>query len=75
MPVVLDPLLLSCVEESERSALVLVDRSVVCTFGSMFSFLLGVEGRGGDILRIGDPNRAGDVALAGDVLLTGEAAR
>lgn len=75
MLVVLDRLLLSWVEESERSAFVLVDRSAVCTFGSMFSFLLGVEGRGGDILRIGDPSRAGEVALAGDVLLTGETAR
>lgn len=75
MLVARDRLFVSCVGESERSFLDLVERSVWGILGSMFSFLLGVEGRGGDILRIGDPNRVGEVALVGDALLAGEAAR
>lgn len=75
MLVARDRLLMSSVEESEHSALDLVESSVWGILGSIFSFLLGVEGRGGDILRIGDPSRAGEVALVGDALLAGEAAR
>lgn len=71
-----DRLFDSWVGESGMSGRVLLDRSGSHIFGSMFSFLLGVEGRGGgDIRRIGDPKREGDVAFDGDVPLEGDIAK
>lgn len=60
------PLLASSLGDTDTSLLSLAVRSVCGVLGSMFSFLLGVDGWGGDNLRMGDPNRVGDEDLAGD---------
>lgn len=60
------PLFASSPGDSEISLLDLVARSVYGVLGSMFSFLLGVDGRGGDNRRIGDPSLEGELDFAGD---------
>ena len=60
--------------ESGTSGFVFAMRSVCGVLGSMFSFRLGVLGRGGgDILLIGEPKRAGELLFMGDELLAGDA--
>ena len=72
MPDVWDPLLDSSAGDTETPALVFVVRSVCGDLGSMFSFLLGVEGRGGDRRRMGDPSRVGEPDFAGSLERIGD---
>ena len=72
MLVARDGLLASSAGDSETSLLSLVVRSVCGVLGSMFSFLLGVEGRGGDCRRMGDPSLEGEPDFAGDLERIGD---
>ena len=72
MPDVWDLLLDSSTGDSETPPFDLVVRSACGVLGSMFSFLLGVEGRGGDRRRMGDPSRVGDPDFAGGLERIGD---
>lgn len=72
MPDVWDLLLDSSAGDSDTLPLDLNARSICGALGSMFSFLLGVEGRGGDRRRMGDPSRVGDPDFAGGLERIGD---